>query len=544
MTTPQHHAAQAQVAKLLPSGWDLERDILLIVGEDAGQIAGAFLAYGLKRVWVMLPAPLQPESVPEGTVFLRSRGELHRAVQMLKGEAAGTLALLRTPRCSLDPSVTQSIRTLAMSLLKRKPANEHIHTDLAPRWALNGFKNLTRVGERPLVSDLKDDFTDVPMIIVGAGPSLAKNIEHLRSAQDKAIIVCVARALHSLQSAGIVPDFAISLDAIDVRSHFRDIRISEIPGLLLSMTSHPNLFELKHPGIITFSANTEAEGWMVDAEDELVETPTGGSVSCAAMSIGLLWRCDPIIMVGQDLAFEDGAVYHHGGTDGATRVRHDPTTNTWTYTGFSRDLAHSLKDQMVGGVLKAHATAVPGYFGGSVPTTPEFAAVRQWFGFTAQDEAGRTTLYNCTEGGAYVDGMRHVPLSDVLRTLPPRQTPTRRVVETRSHSALVSSRTTRLSSRAQRSRTAIAEATRLAKACVVQIDAVPRRPGAMAQLQALEQQLSPALKDAFVLSVAAQADIRAAMEAGAKAKDLAASLAASRRLYTVIAEWGERLLTQ
>ena len=38
--TPQHHAAQAQVAKLLPPGWDLERDILLIVGEDAGQIAG------------------------------------------------------------------------------------------------------------------------------------------------------------------------------------------------------------------------------------------------------------------------------------------------------------------------------------------------------------------------------------------------------------------------------------------------------------------------------------------------------------------------
>ena len=162
-----------------------------------------------------------------------------------------------------------------MSLLKRKPANEHIHMDLAPRWALNGFKNLARVGERPLVSDLKDDFTGVPMIIVGAGPSLAKNIEHLRSAQDKAIIVCVARALNSLQSAGIVPDFAISLDAIDVRSHFRDIRISEIPGLLLSMTSHPNLFELKHPGIITFSANTEAEGWMLDAEDELVETPTG-----------------------------------------------------------------------------------------------------------------------------------------------------------------------------------------------------------------------------------------------------------------------------
>ena len=73
-------------------------------------------------------------------MFLRSRGELHRAVQMLKGEAAGTLALLRTPRCSLDPSVTQSIRTLAMSLLKRKPANEHIHTDLAPSGRSTGSR--------------------------------------------------------------------------------------------------------------------------------------------------------------------------------------------------------------------------------------------------------------------------------------------------------------------------------------------------------------------------------------------------------------------
>ena len=208
MTTPQHHTAQAQVAKLLPSGWDLERDILLIVGENAGQIARPFVAHGLKRVWVMLPAPLRPSRFPTA-LLLRSRGSStgqSRCCRVKRPERC----LLRTPRCSLDPSVTQSIRALAMSLLKRKPANEHIHMDLAPRWALNGFKNLVRVGERPLVSDLKDDFTDVPMIIVGAGPSLAKNIEHLRSAQEKAIIVCVARALNSLQSAGIVPDFAIS----------------------------------------------------------------------------------------------------------------------------------------------------------------------------------------------------------------------------------------------------------------------------------------------------------------------------------------------
>ena len=544
MTTPQHHAAQAQVAKLLPPGWDLERDILLIVGEDAGQIARPFVAHGLKRVWVMLPAPLQPEPVPDGTVLLRSRGELHRAVQMLQGEAAGTLALLRTPRCSLDPAVTQSIRALAMSLLKRKPANEHIHMDLAPRWALNGFKNLARVGERPLVSDLKDDFTGVPMIIVGAGPSLAKNIEHLRSAQDKAIIVCVARALNSLQSAGIVPDFAISLDAIDVRSHFRNIRISEIPGLLLSMTSHPNLFELKHPGIITFSANTEAEGWMLDAEDELVETPTGGSVSCAAMSIGLLWRCDPIIMVGQDLAFDQGAVYHSAGTDGDTTVTLDPATNTWTFSGFSDDLTHSLRHHLRDGKLSANAAKVPGYYGGAVPTTPEFAAARQWFEFTAQDEAGRTTLFNCTEGGAYIEGMQHAPLAEVLGSLPTQRVSTSHIVSQLASMPLLSDRASRLNTRATHCRAAIRAVADLARACVAQIDAVPNQAGAMERLQHLEKELSTALPHAFVLNIAAQADIREAIQQGTEAKSLGDSLATSRRLYTVLADWGERLTAQ
>ena len=544
MTTPHQQAAQAHVAKLLPPTWSLERDILLIVGEDAGQIAKPFLAYGLKRVWIMTPSPLPAEVAPDGAIPLRSRGELHRAIQMLKGEAAGTLALLRTPRCSLEVGETNAIRSLAMSLLKRKAANEHISADLAPRWAINGLKNLNQIGKRALVSDIKGEFSGVPMVIVGAGPSLAKNIELLKAAQDRAIIICVARALHSLQSAGVMPDFAISLDAIDIKSHFRDIRISEIPGLLLSMTSHPNLFELDHSGIMTFSANTEAEGWILDPEDELIKTPAGGSVSCSAMSIGLLWRCNPIIMVGQDLAFEEGAVYHQGGTDGNTTVKHDPKTNTWTFSGFSDDLAHSLRHQMTDGELKANASEAPGYYGGTVQTTPEFAAVREWFSFTAMDEAGRTMLYNCTEGGAHIEGMHHVPLAEVLEKLPTRESSTRRVVDALSVAPIVSSRASRLRTREEACRRAIAEVTRLAQACVQQVDATKHNPNALNQLQRLERQLSSALPEAFVLSVAAQSEIREAMEKGACATNLEDSLAASRHLYSVIAAWGERLNAQ
>ena len=299
MTTPQQQAARAQVAQLLPSTWDVERDVLLVVGEGAGQVASVFLDYGLKRVWVLTPAPLVPEPVPDRAPSLKSRGDLHRAIQTMQGDVPETLALLRTPRCSLPVSETQSIRALAMSLLKRKPANEHIHDGLAPMWAVNGLANLPHVGSRPLVSDVEMRFAGVPMIIVGAGPSLAKNIDQLKAAQGKAIIVCVARALNSLQAAGVMPDFAISLDAVDIKSHFREHPAIKDSRDALQHDLESNLFDIDHPGIVTFSANTEAEGWMMDPEDGLVETPAGGSVSCAAMSIGLLWRCNPIIMVGR-----------------------------------------------------------------------------------------------------------------------------------------------------------------------------------------------------------------------------------------------------
>ena len=199
---------------------------------------------------------------------------------------------------------------------------------------------------------------------------------------------------------------------------------------------------------------------------------------------------------------------------------------------------------MMDGVLKLNSAEVPGYRGGMVQTTPEFAVVREWFGLTALDETGRTTLFNCTEGGARIDGMHHAPLAEVLSALPTRQVSTAQVVTSLAHSPELSDRKARLDRRAAACHQAIAEVGRLAKSCVTQIDAVERYPEAMARLQRLEQQLSNALKQAFVLSVAAQADIRRAVQEGGNAQSLAESLAASRRLYTVITDWAARLSAQ
>ena len=47
---------------LLPAGWNLEFDVLLVVGEDAGFIAERFVLHGLHRVIAVFPegVPVQP----------------------------------------------------------------------------------------------------------------------------------------------------------------------------------------------------------------------------------------------------------------------------------------------------------------------------------------------------------------------------------------------------------------------------------------------------------------------------------------------------
>ena len=167
-----------------------------------------------------------------------------------------------------------------------------------------------------------------------------------------------------------------------------------------------------------------------------------------------------------------------------------------------------------------------------VQTTPEFAVVREWFGLTALDEAGRTTLFNCTEGGALIDGMHHAPLAEVLSALPTRQVSTEQVVTALACSPELSDRKVRLDRRATACRESIAEVGRLAASCITQIDAVERHPEAMARLQRLEQQLSNALKQAFVLSVAAQADIRRAVQEGGNAQSLGVARGIASSLHS------------
>ncbi|SFK55840.1 motility associated factor glycosyltransferase family protein [Succinivibrio dextrinosolvens] len=63
-----------------------------------------------------------------------------------------------------------------------------------------------------LKKPLKKEYKDLPVFVIGAGPSLDHDIPFLRKYQDKAIVIACGTAIDSLYHAGIKPDLYVNLE--------------------------------------------------------------------------------------------------------------------------------------------------------------------------------------------------------------------------------------------------------------------------------------------------------------------------------------------
>lgn len=98
-----------------------------------------------------------------------------------------------------------------------------------------------------LNNPLNKDFKDLPVFIIGSGPSLDKDLEFIKKNQDKAIIIACGTAIDSLYHAGIMPDFYANtertpevrqaLDVIPDKDFLKKITI------LCSCVCHPYVME-------------------------------------------------------------------------------------------------------------------------------------------------------------------------------------------------------------------------------------------------------------------------------------------------------------
>lgn len=159
------------------------------------------------------------------------------------------------------------------------------------------------------VDILFNRYNNIPLYIISAGPSLDKNIKELKKAKGKGIILSVGRAVRFLLKENIEPDFIIITDPqkFVYNSQLKGLDI-DITLIVLSTCDKNVMLNYKGKKLIALQEGyTPAEEYAKKHNHKLVQT--GGSVATTALDVAINMGCNPIIFVGQDLAYTDGKTH-------------------------------------------------------------------------------------------------------------------------------------------------------------------------------------------------------------------------------------------
>lgn len=179
----------------------------------------------------------------------------------------------------------------------------------------NFYRNLYRLPSSYWADRSFGEFEGIPAIICGAGPSLEKNLSVLEKLADRAVIIAGGSSLNVVNVNGFLPHFGISIDpnwnqyarlfmnqSYEVPFFYRN-RI--YPGAFSSI--HGNHLYVKGSGGHGI-ANWFEEKLGLKGE----EIPEGNNVVNFGLSIAHALGCNPIILVGVDLAYTDYRSYAKG----------------------------------------------------------------------------------------------------------------------------------------------------------------------------------------------------------------------------------------
>lgn len=164
----------------------------------------------------------------------------------------------------------------------------------------------------PGVETLKDHAAGRPAFLIAAGPSLAKSMPALAALRERAVLIAVQTVYKPLLACGVRPHFVTSLDFHDVSAEFfRDVPAIDDCLLVAEPKAAPTVLD-GYPGRRRVLRHKFIELLLRESMPRRGGLPAGATVAHLAFYLAEHLGCDPILFVGQDLAFTDGLFYMPG----------------------------------------------------------------------------------------------------------------------------------------------------------------------------------------------------------------------------------------
>ncbi|EKP0540148.1 motility associated factor glycosyltransferase family protein, partial [Campylobacter jejuni] len=189
-----------------------------------------------------------------------------------------------------------------------------------------------------ILSERKNKFDNT--IVVSAGPSLAKQLPLLKAYQDKAVIFCADGALSMLEKEGIIPDYVLNIDFEDLPLRFFQNKENKTSLNMLSCATHPSLVRVLDNKSVILRDDPLYQRFNLS---DFGYIDTGTHVSHFSYTLALALGFKNIIMIGQDLAFDEEGNSHSKGFALGERIDHTlnlPTLQVPAYAGKGEVLTH------------------------------------------------------------------------------------------------------------------------------------------------------------------------------------------------------------
>ncbi|WP_283797220.1 motility associated factor glycosyltransferase family protein [Campylobacter jejuni] len=192
-----------------------------------------------------------------------------------------------------------------------------------------------------ILNERKNKFENA--IVVSAGPSLAKQLSLLKAYQDKAVVFCADGALSMLEKEGVVPDYVTNLDCRDLAMKFFQNKENLKQSIIaLECATHPNVVRSLNAENCMIVLRNKALYQRFNLND-FGYIDTGTHVSHFSYTLALALGFKNIIMIGQDLAFDEEGNSHSKGFSYGEQFSGEktvPTLKTQAYGGKGEVLTH------------------------------------------------------------------------------------------------------------------------------------------------------------------------------------------------------------
>ncbi|EOM1430408.1 motility associated factor glycosyltransferase family protein [Campylobacter coli] len=243
-----------------------------------------------------------------------------------------------------------------------------------------------------ILSERKNKFDNA--IVVSAGPSLTKQLSLLKAYQDKAVVFCADGALSMLEKEGVVPDYVLNIDFEDLPLRFFKNKQNKLSLNILSCATHPSLVHFLDNKSVILRDDPLYQSFNLN---DFGYIDTGTHVSHFSYTLALALGFKNIIMIGQDLAFDEEGNSHSKGFDFGEKFEEEHKK-------------YKLKTQAYGGK-------------GEVLThiTWNDYRIKLEYLFACNDQKAK--FYNATEGGARINFTEELSFKECCEKLLTKEKP-------------------------------------------------------------------------------------------------------------------------